>query len=73
MSGLQWQHVRRAHVIDHKGQARRILTLPLPRITAVPEHLVRVRQQVMNNIKLAATQVHEVYAPPLSFEHAESV
>src|SRR5579862_910770 len=59
VSGLQWQNARRAHVVDHMGRSRRILTLPLPGITALPEQIVAARELVMANIQAAAVQAHE--------------
>src|SRR5258708_16656568 len=47
VSGLQWQNPRRAHIVDHKGNSKRILTLPLPPITALQEHIAQAREQVM--------------------------
>ena len=47
------------------GNAKRILTLPLPPITALQEHIAQVREQVMHNIQPAAEQVHEALAVPL--------
>lgn len=74
VSGLQWQDARRAHVVDHRGQARRMLTLPLPRITATDEHILQMREQVMGNLQSVIPPSFEetTFAPP-SFAHAETV
>ncbi|MEP7285507.1 MAG: type IV secretion system DNA-binding domain-containing protein [Chloroflexota bacterium] len=74
VSSLQWQPARRAHLVDHMGQTRQMLTLPLPLITSPPAQIAETKEQVMNNIISAAAQVHDVVsAPALSLEHAEYV